>query len=388
MKRKIIHILCHTLENDDKRNYHIFGNWASRLARNISHYTNKYDHEVWYAVRNLSQYNTFSKNKITYRLFPAKTLFVGLESFHGIISCPLLFEALNVLDPDSTIIQFQGERGSLLHEVLDRFPELAVTIQYHGYGQPKYFDWLERIFITPQEKKHFTRVRHFFVHIKPRISYLTNSIGVNPSRISYQNVGVDFSIFKPRSKYEARKELNLPQNAFILLYVGSMIKSKGVDKIIQAYIILKKTYPELFLLFVGAKKTDPIYKNALKTADKMVGIIDNNLLPLYYNASDVYCFYGDNKTTLYAGIGTAPTEALASNINVISTNLIHLPKKIVSKVGYIPKNFEDFTYKLQRLIAHPGPKADTREIVAPYTSTAYMMKHLLDIYSTIFKNET
>lgn len=388
MKRKIIHILCHTLENDDKRDYHIFGNWASRLARNISHYTDKYDQEVWYAIRNLSQFKTIKKNGIIYKLFPAKTLFVGLESFHGLISCPLLFEELKSINPKNTIIQFQGERGSLLHEVLQRFPNLLVTIQYHGYGQPKLLDWIERFLIMPLEKKHFFRVSHFFVHIKPRISYLINQIKIDSERISYQNVGVDFSMFKPRSKYYARKKLNLPQNAFIMLYVGSMVKSKGVDKIIKAYSILKKKYPQVFLMFVGAKKTDPIYSQALCKADKIVGITDNNLLPYYYNASDVYCFYGDKKTTHYAGIGTAPTEALASNIKVISTNLIHLPIKITSNIGYIPENFANFVNILQKLIAHPGPNTNSREIIAPFTSAEYMMKHMLDIYSTIFKNET
>jgi len=320
--KTIIHILSHTLENDSNLNYHIEGNWASRLAKNTLQYTNIFKHEVWYPVRHLKKSVKITKHNIKYKLFPAKTLNVGLESYFGLISCPLLFLELSHYNPKSTVIHIQGERGSILHKLLLYKPLFPIIVQYHGYGQPPWLDWFEKISVALIEKMAFPRVKHFFVPIRPRVKYLTETIHISPDKISFENVGVDYSKFKPRNKEYIRKQLHLPKKAFIMLFVGHLIYSKGVDIIIQAYEKLKSSFPHLYLLFVGAHPKDPLYTTALQRADKIIGVTDNKDLPLYYNASDVYCLYGNPKTARYGGVGIASYEALASNLNVISTNLI------------------------------------------------------------------
>lgn len=387
MKRKLIHILCHSLENDKTLDHHVFGNWAARLAKNIQIYSNKYDQEVWYAIRNLNSLHSYSKSKIVYKLFPAKSFSPILESYFAIIKCPSLFEELNKQDPQNTLIHFQGERGSLLHDTLSKYHQFKVTIQYHGYGQPSWLDWVERLFVTPLEKKNFKNVAHFFVHIKRRIGYLKNIIHINPSKMDYHNVGIDFNLFKPRSKSEARKKLSIAKNKFIIIYVGRMVRTKGVDKIINAYQILKKKYSNLYLLLVGASKSDPLYLMANKVADKTVDVLDYKMLPTYYNASNVYCFFGDEKTTDYAGPTTALMEALASNLNAVSTNLIHFPDKIVNKIGLIPGNFLDFVRKIEYLIKNPKIKYNARNKVARYTDYKYQTTHLLNVYDQLFKKK-
>lgn len=385
-KIKIIQILCHSLENDTTRDYHVMGNWCARLARNILFYTSKYRCEVWYAIKDLDQKIEFDKQHIHFKLFPAKTVHKAIESFFPLVECPLLIESLKLEDEKNTIIHFQGERGTLLHKVLEDFPQYKITIQYHGYGQPSWLEWFEKFFITPLERKNFKNASYFFVNIKPRLKYLEKDAHIPSNKISYQNVGIDFNLFKPRNKDWARKKLRLPLKSFIILYVGNLGPQKGVDKIIKAYIILKKKYPHLFLLFIGSNPAHPLYKISKQVADRLINKIPYKDLPFYYNASDVYCFYGNNKTIRYQGIGTAPTEALASNINVISTNLIHFPDKIVNKVGFIPKNFSDFIDKIEFLILHPHHKFETRDLVTPYTSFEYTTKNLLTIYEQLFSN--
>lgn len=383
MKKKIIHICCHSFENDETRDYHVFGNWTARLARNILEYSDQYENEAWYAIHNLDKKTVFTKGKISYKLFPAKILHPALNSFFSVVKCPSLTEQLQLENPQNTIVHFQGERGTLLHEILSKFPEFKITIQYHGYGQPPWLEWVEKLLIRPFEKKNFPNVSHFFVHIKKRLGYLKNELHIKSEKISYQNVGIDFNLFKPRNKKEIRNKLNLPLDKFILLYVGHMLSSKGVDKIIKAYKMLKKKYSSLYLLFVGAKKSDPLYYEAVNTADKVVGVLNNKLLPYYYNAADLYCFFGDAKTVNYAGPGTASMEALASNINVVSTNLIHFPDTIVNKIGVIPKNFEDFVSKIEFFIRNPYYKSNSRRLVEKYTAYSYQTTHLLKVYDQL-----
>ncbi len=384
---KVIQILCHSLENDDTRDYHVIGNWCARLARSILNFTNKYRCEVWYPIKDLDEKIEFIKDGIYFKLFPAKTVHKAIESYFPLLTSPALIESLKREDVKNTIIHFQGERGSLLHKVLKDFHQFKITIQYHGYGQPSWLDWFEKLFITPLERINFKNASHFFVNIKPRLAYLREEIHISPDKISYQNVGIDFNLFKPRNKMWARKKLKLPLRSFILLHIGNLTSHKGVDKIMKAYRILKKKYLHLFLLFIGSHPSHPLYKRAEKVADRLISKIPYKDLPFYYNAADVYCYFGNNKNIRYQGIGTAPTEALASNLNVVSTNLIHFPDKIIDKIGFIPKNFNDFVIKLEFLINNPEHCFNPRNETEPYTSYKYQTNHLLKVYAQLFAKQ-
>ena len=384
MPKKIIQILGHTLNNDEKLYYHVYGNWAARQARNNLITAPEYINEVWYAVCNLPEQKKIEKDKIIYRLFPARTLWTLLESYHGITWSEQLFAALKEEDDKSTIIHVQGERGRVLHKILSNHNNFKIIIQMHGYGQAEWLDWLENIWITPQERKNFRYVSHIFVPTRTRRDYLLNVLKMDPEVVSFQYTGVDFERFKPMDRITARKKLNLPDNAFIMIYVGAMVKTKGVDKIIAAYQNLRQKYPNLYLVLIGANESDVLYQKAKKTADRLIGVVDNSEVPLYYNAADVYCFYGTPKTRRYAGLGVAPSEALACNLNVVSTNLIHFPPELVDKIGYVPKSYEDFVNKIDWLINHPNFRYNARDIVEPLTSSAYTTRNMVNVYKALF----
>ena len=385
MRKKIIQILGHTLNNDEKLYYHVYGNWAARQAKSNLLAAPQYDNEVWYAVRNLPEEKKLEKDKIIYRLFPAKTLWTLLESYHGISSSPQLFRALEKENDTSTIIHIQGERGSFLQKILAEHNNFKIVVQMHGYGQAEWLDWLERLWITPQENKNFRHIAHIFVPTRTRRDYLLHVLKMDPKVISFQYTGVDFGRFKPQDKTQARKQLNLPENAYVMIYVGAMVKTKGVDKIIAAYKKLKEKYDRLYLVLIGANKTDILYEQVKTAADRMVGVVDNAEVPLYYNAADVYCFYGSPKTRRYAGLGVAPSEAMACNLNVISTNLIHFPPELVDKIGYVPKSFADFQNKIEWFINNPDFRYNPRDIVEPLTSSVYTTKNMISVYDSLLK---
>ena len=350
-------------------------------------YTDDYRCEVWYAIKDLAKKIEFVKEGLHFKLFPAKTLHKAIESFFPIVSSPLLIENLKREDSKNTIVHFQGERGSLLHGVLKNLPQFKITIQYHGYGQPSWLEWFEKIFITPHEIKNFRNASHFFVNIKPRLEYLEKQVHIPKNKISYQNVGIDFNLFKPRNKTWARRKLKLPLESFILLHIGNLTSHKGVDKIIRAYRILKKKYSHLFLLLVGSHPSHPLYKLASQVADRLISKVPYKDLPLYYNAADVYCYYGNNKNIKYQGIGTAPTEALASNLNEVSTNLIHFPDRIIDKIGFVPKNFADFVMKIEFLINKPYYHFNSRKKIDRYTSYKSQTNQLLKVYAKLLRRE-
>lgn len=297
-----------------------------------------------------------------------------------------MIKALGEEDADSTVINFQGERGSLIHQIMWTYPKLNYTIQYHGYGQPSNLDWLENVFLAPLERITFPRIGHFFVHIQRRFDYLINRIGIPRERLSFQNYGVDYERFKPGDKRAARKALNIPHDAYVMIYVGLMTHTKGVDKMLDAYRELKPKYPQIYLVLIGAQETDPL-KEEVKAADRVLGIVKNDEVPLYLHASDVYLFFGTWKTKEYAGTGTAPNEAIACNVNVISTNIMHFPEDIRDKVGYTPRDYDDFVKKIEYLITHPKKQFRARDVIKPYASDEIKTRYYIAIYDSLLQKK-
>src|SRR5439155_26435356 len=68
-------------------------------------------------------------------------------------------------------------------------------------------------------------------------------LGVDPERIDLVANGVDSSIFRPRSRAEARAALRLAPERRWILYVGRLEKTKGVVDLLQAFGTIAGTHP-------------------------------------------------------------------------------------------------------------------------------------------------
>ena len=67
--------------------------------------------------------------------------------------------------------------------------------------------------------------------------------------------GIDMELFKnsftQTQKDDLRYNLNIQKDDFVLLFVGRVVKDKGINELIQAFSILDKKYNNLKLLIVG-----------------------------------------------------------------------------------------------------------------------------------------
>jgi len=74
-------------------------------------------------------------------------------------------------------------------------------------------------------------------------------------------------------KAEGQKKLGIPKDKLVLLFFGQIKKVKGVDLLLQALVILKSKYPELFVVIAGS-----VWKADFTECQS---IIDNNDLTKY-----------------------------------------------------------------------------------------------------------
>ncbi|MDD3296483.1 MAG: glycosyltransferase family 4 protein [Candidatus Omnitrophica bacterium] len=133
--------------------------------------------------------------------------------------------------------------------------------------------------------------------------------------------GVDTEKFKlPVDKGAVRKMLNLPKDELILFTVRRLVPRMGLGNLIEAMPVILKKFPNTILVIGGE---GPLYlqlkslidTSGLKEKILLIGLIPDEKLPFYYQASDLFIL--PSKTL--EGFGIVTLEALASGVPVLAT---------------------------------------------------------------------
>jgi glycosyltransferase involved in cell wall biosynthesis len=103
-----------------------------------------------------------------------------------------------------------------------------------------------------------------------------------------------------------------------ILFCGSLIKRKGVDLLLKAFISIAPEFPELELHLIGdGPMLEQLHIMSTPAAERVHfhGFKQRTELPAYYAAADVLC-----APSRYDGWGLIIPEGLASGLLVVSTN--------------------------------------------------------------------
>jgi len=134
--------------------------------------------------------------------------------------------------------------------------------------------------------------------------------------------------FYPINQDEAREEMGLSQDEFILLQLGRMVPRKGVDNVIRSLAYLKDHSKKVRLVVVGGEAGDESNNpelQRLKSIAKEAGVEmqvtftgrkGRDVLKYYYSAADLFI-----TTPWYEPFGITPLEAMACGTPVIGANV-------------------------------------------------------------------
>ncbi len=141
------------------------------------------------------------------------------------------------------------------------------------------------------------------------------------TRIGLIPCGVDLSLFRPLDQQEVREKLGL-NGEKVLLYVGRIEPLKGLELLLHTAAQLQ-TFEQIRVLVVGGgagrdHEIDRLRELAKSlNVDKVfdfIGRVDQQDLPLYYNAADV-CVV----PSFYESFGLAALESMACGTPVVAT---------------------------------------------------------------------
>jgi glycosyltransferase involved in cell wall biosynthesis len=138
-------------------------------------------------------------------------------------------------------------------------------------------------------------------------------------RISVVPFGVDraFASEAPGARVRGRADWRIPEDAFVVLHVGSTVERKNVPLVIQTVARLR-TEADAYLLQVGGRLTGDQEQLAerlgVRRYVRSVPFADETTLRRAYRTADVLLF-----PSLYEGFGYPVIEAFASGLPVVTS---------------------------------------------------------------------
>lgn len=139
-------------------------------------------------------------------------------------------------------------------------------------------------------------------------------IGIPAEKIVVYSYWADTSHFKPQNQSVARSKLGILGEKFIALFISRFNPEKQINEALEA----ARLTPEADFLFVGQGPLgDKVAQYAQKYPQiKLVGRVENQLIPLYHNAADILLLGSVDEDYF----GKVTMEAMCSGLPPLITN--------------------------------------------------------------------
>lgn len=169
--------------------------------------------------------------------------------------------------------------------------------------------------------------------VKSEIEYFMPKVNLNKIFTIYNGIEEKYKPY-PREAEKLKEKLAI--EGPVMLYIGRIAFYKGVDDIIAAYKIAKKSIPNLNLV-VGGKpdfQMEKIYKEwKVKHKDiHFVGFVSDKEIPYYYSLGDILITY----SFASEGFGLTPIEAIACGTPVICSSMMAYKEVLKDNAIFVP----------------------------------------------------
>jgi glycosyltransferase involved in cell wall biosynthesis len=378
------------------------GGWHVRLAQQIAKSTDKYDLECWSIENRLEKEFVTKDENVLYRFFPAQRM--GSDRINlGEVSWPLL-----------RALRIEVKKQNLLVHLHSAFTWTTVFASLFIKKTPILVQCYEdrslpQLFLdTPERKRYYylasyllkgffferalkKRVTCFLVLNKPTERYFSHLVGAEKVRIS--PMGIDFSVYRRMDKNKARDDLGLDSDKKYILSVASLVERKGLDYLIRSVPAIRDRIPHAELLLVGEghyKKQLQLLAQKLRILDKIHFIpatdaeprVPDEMLPLYYNAADVFVL-----PSLIEALGVVGIEAMACETPFIGSNVEGIPSLVEQfEAGVLipPRDSNAIASAVIKVLEDGVMPSTNRERAKRYYDWHSVAKKNIDVYDALF----
>lgn len=187
------------------------------------------------------------------------------------------------------------------------------------------------------------------------VTTVSKALGEKISPVRENNVfviqnGVDINLFRPMNRLKCRERLNLPKDAKIIAYAGSIQRLQGLDLLIEAFKMLKKSIKNARLVVAGRffkgeerhinlSQEGIIYLKSLsqEKVAELINAADVAVVPNPLNSFTEYCF------------PYKIVEYMACNVPIVATGVGDVKELLSAHKGSIckPNSIQDLAEKIK-----------------------------------------
>ncbi len=197
-------------------------------------------------------------------------------------------------------------------------------------------------------------------------------IGLPENKMNVYYLWVDQEVYKPKDKKESKERIHLA-GKFIVLFIGRLIKIKGVEVLIE---VARKVEKKINFVFIGDH--GPLLKIVEEAASQSENIIlvknihGNQLIP-YYQAADILIVPSQYEEAF----GKVIIESLSCGTPVIGANKGGIPEVLDPSVGIlIEPTVKEIKEKIEFLFDNPQELKRLKNNCRKYALDRFSIKNV------------
>ncbi len=200
----------------------------------------------------------------------------------------------------------------------------------------------------------------------------------------------DIKIYSDETRSELRKKLKINEKDKVFLFIGRMVKDKGINELVQAFEELSKMNSNCKLIFVGPREDhlDPLSpetENIIETNQQIISVgFQQDVRPfLAISNILVHPSYREGFPNVVLQAGSMKLPCIVSNINGSNEIIEHNKNGLIVPV----KDKNSLKVAMQYMMDNPGERLNmsncSRPLIKERYQRQYIWNELLNYYNSL-----